>query len=110
MSQIQQNKSWPTAFTIVKNTKDKAGRPFTDEKGNPVTKKSVAIPKNVTILVDGVKVEHAGYANLVSPIDKVEQRIKNGRVKEEDVESARAKAKEVAEWLMYEVVIPPPRK
>lgn len=111
MSQTQTNKSkgWPTAFSIVKNATDKNGNKFTDSEGNPTVKKSVAIPKNVTILIDGVKVEHAGYANLVSPTDKTEQLIKAGVITEDKAEEARAKAKERAEWLMYEVVIPPPR-
>ena len=74
----------------------------------------IQVADNVTIYVDGVEVipkkSKAGKVNLTleSPVAKCERFISLGFTKEEDVESSRAKAQGINEWLLYDIAIPLP--
>lgn len=91
----KKNKGWPMIGTIRKG-----------DNGS-----YIKLEDNVTILVDGeeVPLNKSKTCRLESPVAKVERLIKNGGIKENDSESRLEKAKEVNEWLKYEIVLPPPR-
>lgn len=94
-----QNKGWPVLGLICKG-----------DSGS-----YIKLNDNVTILIDGKEVPIAKSKkgnrnlNLQSPVQKVERLIAAGIIEEADQESSLEKAKEVNEWLKYEIVMPPPR-
>jgi DeoR/GlpR family transcriptional regulator of sugar metabolism len=106
----KKSKKWPELGIITKNTvKDKDGNVLKDKSGNPITRLGFALAKNVTVLVDGEKVDTTGYGILTTPIDEVASLIKNGAIPENEVEERKEKAKEVHTWLRYKIQLPPPK-
>jgi hypothetical protein len=91
----KKGKGWPMIGTIRKG-----------DKGS-----YIKLEDNVTILVDGeeIPLNKSRTCQLQSPVAKVERLIKSGAIKESETESRMEKAKEVNEWLKYEIVLPPPR-
>ena len=86
--------SWPKIGTIRKSSKGSYIK-FND---------------GVEILVDGVKVEFndSRTANLVDPVQEVEKLIERGIISSDKADERREKAQEAAEWLKYEIQVPPP--
>lgn len=112
MTTKTKSKKWPELGIITKNViKDKEGKVVTDSKGQPLTRLDFKVADNVTILVDGERVELNQYRSgtMVSPVDEVESLFKRGVIKEEEIETRREKAKETHSWLRYKVTLPPPR-
>lgn len=77
-------------------------------KGKEGKPNYVSFDKNVSFKVDAVpfKANKDNVAHLQDPVQNLEKLIKLGKVKEEDVESRRDKVKQIATWLIYEVVAP----
>lgn len=98
---MSKGKGWPILGSV---------REGFDESGKS-TGRYIKIPDNVTILVDGEKVDFnkSRTAQLVSPTAQVERLYKAGAIEEKNIEFRREKANEASKWLKYEIVIPPPR-
>lgn len=91
----EKKKGWPVVGTIRKG-----------EYGS-----YIKLEDNVTILVDGeeVNLNAKRTCSLQCPVTRTENLIKNGYIKENEAESKLEKAKEIKEWLKYEIIANPPR-
>lgn len=96
---MSQRKKWPVIGKITEN------------KGKNGTFRQIQFEENVTIFVDGEQVDMNEYrqANLVTPVQEVEQLIKNGVIEESKQEFRRNKAQEISSWLKHKIIVPPPR-
>lgn len=111
MSQ-KKNKGWPELGIITRNpVKDKDGNVMKDKAGQTIYKLSFVLNEDVTVLVNGEKVELNKYRSgiLKSPVDEVEGLIKAGVINEDKIEERRQSAKDAHTWLRYKIQLPPPR-
>ena len=94
---MSKGKSWPVVGNVVENS------------GKNGKFRQIQFAENVEILVDGEKIDMNKYrqANLLSPVDEVEQLIERGVIEEEKQEFRREKASEISSWLKYKIVVPP---
>lgn len=77
-------------------------------KGKENKPNYVSFDKNVTFKVDAApfKANKNNAAQLQDPKQSLENMIKRGFIKEQDVEKRRQKVEQIASWLVYEIVLP----
>lgn len=78
-------------------------------KGKPGKNNYIKFVDGITFKVDAVPftANKDNVAQIKDPMTSLEERIKRGFIKEQDVEKRREKTKEISSWLEYEVSLAP---